>query len=71
MKPKKDDLCTRPNRNSAKRAKRDAEDSPHFEPKHTTNGDSLDNDKNDDDDDDDSNDNASGTQNSPPKNKKH
>ena len=41
-KPKKDDIFTRPNRNTAKRAKRDDEDSPHFEQKHTTNGEALD-----------------------------
>ena len=42
LKPKKDDLFTRPNRNTSKRAKRDSEDSPHFEQKHTTNGEGLD-----------------------------
>jgi hypothetical protein len=42
LKPKKDDIFTRPNRNTAKRAKRDDEDSPHFQQKHTTNGEALD-----------------------------
>jgi hypothetical protein len=42
LKPKKDDLFTRPNRNTAKRAKDDAADSPHFEQKHTTKGGALD-----------------------------
>ncbi|KAK5169683.1 uncharacterized protein LTR77_005661 [Saxophila tyrrhenica] len=42
LKPTKDDIFTRPNRNTAKRAKRDAEDSPHFEQKHTTDGEGLD-----------------------------
>lgn len=43
LKPKKDDIFTRPNRNSAKRAKRDEVDAPHFEQKHTTDGEGLDN----------------------------
>ncbi|KAK3715821.1 hypothetical protein LTR37_006804 [Vermiconidia calcicola] len=42
LKPRKDDIFTKPNRNTAKRAKRDSEDSPHFEQKHTTNGEGLD-----------------------------
>ncbi|KAK4542542.1 hypothetical protein LTR36_006590 [Oleoguttula mirabilis] len=41
-KPKKDDIFSKHNRNSAKRAKRDLEDSPAFEQKHTTNGEALD-----------------------------
>ncbi len=42
IKPKKDDIFARPNRNTHKRAKRDNEDSPHFEQKHTTVGEGLD-----------------------------
>ena len=42
IKPKKDDLFRRPNRNTAKRAKLDEDASPHFEQKHTTNGEALD-----------------------------
>ena len=42
LKPRKDDIFSKPNRNTAKRAKRDSEDSPHFEQKHTTNGEGLD-----------------------------
>ena len=42
LKPRKDDLFARSNRSTAKRAKRDAEDSPHFEQKHTTHGEGLD-----------------------------
>ena len=42
LKPKKDDMFSKPNRNTSKRAKRDQDDSPHFEQKHTTNGESLD-----------------------------
>lgn len=42
LKPKKDDIFSTHNRNSAKRAKRDLEDSPAFEQKHTTNGEALD-----------------------------
>ncbi|KAK5128210.1 hypothetical protein LTR85_002877 [Meristemomyces frigidus] len=41
-KPKKDDIFSTHNRNSAERAKRDLEDSPAFEQKHTTNGEALD-----------------------------
>lgn len=39
---KKDDIFTTHNRNTAKRAKRDLEDAPSFEQKHTTNGEGLD-----------------------------
>ncbi|KAK3114679.1 hypothetical protein LTR53_006765 [Teratosphaeriaceae sp. CCFEE 6253] len=39
---KKDDIFSGHNRNTAKRAKRDLEDSPAFEQKHTTSGESLD-----------------------------
>lgn len=42
LKPKKDDIFTTHNRNTAKRAKRDHENSPAFEQKHTTNGEALD-----------------------------
>ncbi|TKA26114.1 hypothetical protein B0A50_04610 [Salinomyces thailandicus] len=40
--PKKDDIFSTHNRNTAKRAKRDLEDSVSFEQKHTTNGQTLD-----------------------------
>jgi len=43
LKPKKDDIFSTHNRNTAKRAKRDLEDSSSFEQKHTTNGEALDN----------------------------
>jgi hypothetical protein len=39
---KKEDIFATHNRNTAKRAKRDTEDSPAFEQKHTTNGEALD-----------------------------
>ncbi|TKA71839.1 hypothetical protein B0A55_06798 [Friedmanniomyces simplex] len=42
-KPRKDDLFSTHNRNTAKRAKRDLDDSPAFEQEHTTNGDALEN----------------------------
>lgn len=41
-KPKKDDIFSSHNRNTAKRAKRDLEASPAYEQKHTTNGETLD-----------------------------
>jgi len=41
-KTRKDDIFTTHNRNTAKRAKRDLEDSPAFVQKHTTNGEALD-----------------------------
>jgi len=40
---KKDDIFSSHNRNTAKRAKRDLEDSPALEQKHTTNGEAIDN----------------------------
>ena len=42
LRPKKDDIFTSHNRNTAKRAKRDLEESSAFEQKHTTNGEALD-----------------------------
>lgn len=42
LKPKKDDLFRRPKGNAVKRAKRDHDDSPVFEQKHTTDGEKLD-----------------------------
>ncbi|KAI7271098.1 hypothetical protein KC345_g7302, partial [Hortaea werneckii] len=41
-KPKKEDIFTTHNRNTAKRAKRDLEDTPTFEQKHSTKSDALD-----------------------------
>ncbi|KAI7563428.1 hypothetical protein KC317_g7737 [Hortaea werneckii] len=41
-KPKKEDIFTTHNRNTAKRAKRDLEDTPAFEQKHSTQSDALD-----------------------------
>ncbi|KAI7171255.1 hypothetical protein KC352_g24961, partial [Hortaea werneckii] len=41
-KPKKEDIFTTHNRNTAKRAKRDLEDTPAFEQKHSTKSDALD-----------------------------
>lgn len=42
LRPKKDDIFSKANRNTSKRAKRDLEGSSSFEQRHTTNGETLD-----------------------------